>query len=129
MKAKRAPTRPADSLRAKARKLMAEQRSALFRALCKREGLPAPVEEFHFAKPERAWRMDFAWPDHGLVCLEVEGGAYTQGRHTRGSGFIEDMAKYNRATALGWRIFRVTPQELDTLSTVHMIRDALRSQT
>ncbi len=50
---------------------------------------------------------------------------WTQGRHARGAGMIEDMTKYNRATTLGWRVFRVTPTQLDTLATVHMIRDAL----
>jgi hypothetical protein len=124
MRAAKAPKRPVESLRAAARKMMAEQRNSLFRALCKREGLPAPVEEYAFAKPERAWRFDFCWVEQ-RVALEVEGGVWTQGRHSRGTGMIEDMAKYNRGAAMGWRIFRVVPQQLDTLATVHMMRDAL----
>lgn len=103
---------------------MAKQRSVVFRALLKREGLPAPVEEYHFAKPERAWRFDYAWLD-AKIALEVEGGAWSRGRHTRGAGFIEDMAKYNRANLLGWRVFRCVPGELDTFATVHLIRQAL----
>ncbi len=118
------PANPAASLRARARKLIAAQRDKQFRALCDREGVPSPVAEFHFAKPERAWRFDYCWPD-AKVALECEGGVWTQGRHARGAGMIEDMTKYNRATTLGWRVFRVTPSQLDTTDTVRMIRQAL----
>jgi hypothetical protein len=53
------------------------------------------------------WRFDFAIP--GLfIAFEVEGGTFTNGRHTRGVGFEEDCEKYNAATLLGWRVYRVT---------------------
>lgn len=61
--------------------------------------------------PTRKWRADLAFVD-AKVLLEVEGGAFTQGRHTRGKGFIEDMEKYNYATASGFKIIRVTPDDL-----------------
>lgn len=69
--------------------------------------LPAPVREFRFAAPDRQWRFDFAWPDRGLA-LEVEGGTFTAGRHTRGPGMAEDARKYNEAALRGWRVCRVT---------------------
>lgn len=106
-----------------ARELIDEQRTALFRALCRRERLPAPTTEYEFHH-ERKWRFDFAWPAH-RVALEVEGGIWTEGRHTRGSGFLKDMEKYNEAARLGWRVMRCTPATLDTLSTVHLIADAI----
>jgi hypothetical protein len=46
-----------------------------------------------------------------MIAIEIEGGIYTNGRHTRGKGFANDMEKYNEATAMGWHIFRVTPKE------------------
>lgn len=46
-----------------------------------------------------------------MIAIEVEGGAFTRGRHTRGAGFIGDMEKYNAATSMGWRVFRVTPSQ------------------
>ncbi|NIP25770.1 MAG: hypothetical protein GWN94_02580, partial [Phycisphaerae bacterium] len=49
------------------------------------------------------WRFDFAYKTE-RVAVEVEGGVYTQGRHTRGEGFEEDCEKYNQATLLGWRV-------------------------
>jgi hypothetical protein len=72
-------------------------------------GLPAPEREHLFARP-RLWRFDFAWPAL-LLAVEVEGGVWTRGRHTRGQGFIDDMEKYNRAAVLGWSVLRVTPQQ------------------
>jgi very-short-patch-repair endonuclease len=68
------------------------------------ESLPTPVREYVFAKP-RGWRFDFAWPTQRLA-VEIEGGVWTQGRHTRGAGFVADMEKYNAATLLGWRVLR-----------------------
>ena len=95
----------------------------LFLALLKRAKLPAPVAELRFAPPRR-WRFDYAWPVYNLA-LEVEGGVWTRGRHTRGKGAIADMEKYNAAVIAGWRLLRVTPDQLHTLETVTMIRDVI----
>jgi hypothetical protein len=64
--------------------------------------------KFH---PTRKWRFDYAFP-HAMVALEIEGGSWINGRHNRGTGFLRDMEKYNEAGLLGWRIFRVTPQQV-----------------
>lgn len=96
---------------------------AVFFALLKRAKLPRPVPEYVFAKP-RKWRLDYAWPAE-RVALEVEGGVWTRGRHTRPTGFLRDMEKYNRLACLGWRLLRVTPQHLATLETIDMLREAL----
>lgn len=117
------------------------QEHGLFFSLLRRDGLPLPVTEWAFAKDiGRRWRFDFAWPDeweshgeyagnmHGpLVALEVEGGAWTRGRHTRGSGFVKDLEKYNEASCRGWRLIRVTPSQLCTLETIHLIKRALNA--
>lgn len=88
------------------------QHSRLLPAVCVAAGLPEPVCEFAFLSP-RKWRFDYAWPDFS-VALEVEGGAFTLGRHTRGAGFMKDMEKYNEAALAGWRVLRVTPSQLLT---------------
>jgi very-short-patch-repair endonuclease len=72
--------------------------------------LPSPVRELRFAAP-RLFRFDFAWPALGIA-LEAEGGIWSQGRHSRGSGFVADVEKYNLAAQLGWRVFRVTEREV-----------------
>lgn len=83
-------------------------------------GIASPELEFRF-DPTRRWRFDFAWPER-KVALEVEGGAWTGGRHTRGKGFLADIEKYNRAACLGWVLLRCTPGTLMTRETVDLIR-------
>jgi very-short-patch-repair endonuclease len=97
----------------------------LFRPLLRREGIPQPVSEFRF-HPVRRFRFDFAWPDK-LVALEVDGGLWLRGggRHNRASGFIQDTVKTNLAASLGWRVLRVTPQQLCDLQTIALIRETL----
>ena len=57
------------------------------------------------------WRFDYAWPTRKLA-LEVDGGLFTQGRHTRGSGRLGDMEKLSEAAILGWRVLYVSPAQL-----------------
>lgn len=78
------------------------------------------VKEYRF-HPDRKWRFDYAIPDH-KVALEVEGGVWTGGRHTSSVGFINDIEKYNTATALGWRVVRTIPKELYTSKTLDLIK-------
>lgn len=80
-----------------------------FELHCKAFGLPPMVAEHQF-HPIRKWRFDYAFLDH-LVAVEIEGGAWKNGRHTRGSGFEKDREKYNEAAKSGWRIFRFSPDE------------------
>jgi len=91
--------------------------------LLRNEGVPLPVREFMF-HPSRKWRLDFAWPDAKLA-LEVEGGAWINGRHNRASGWIKDVEKYNALAVAGWRLLRCTPKQLHTDATAQMIRRAL----
>ncbi len=68
-----------------------------------------PVAEYRFAPPRR-WRFDWGWPDL-KIAAEQEGAVWAQGRHTRGSGFIKDMEKYNHAAKLGYLVFRFQPKD------------------
>lgn len=67
-------------------------------------GLPSPVREHVFAAP-RKFRFDFAYPDL-RIAVEIEGGVFVGGRHTRGKGFEVDLQKYNIAQLLGWSVLR-----------------------
>ena len=91
--------------------------------LLEASGIPAPVREHKFLAG-RGWRFDFAWPER-KVAVEIEGGVWSKGRHTRGSGYINDMDKYNWATLEGWKLLRFLPDQLDKTSPILMLRDAL----
>ena len=94
-----------------------------FQKNCIREKLPVPIKEFKFC-PTRRWRLDYAWPKH-RVALEVEGGIWTRGRHTRGSGFARDMEKYNELACIGWRLLRCTPNDLSCEELIEAVRRVL----
>ena len=89
-------------------------------------GAPEPEREYAFALEAmgRRWRFDFAWPDK-MVAAEVEGGVWSRGRHTRGSGFVADCEKYNAATLLGWRVLRIPTPMVDDWSGAEMVREML----
>lgn len=70
-----------------------------------------PVEaEYRFDKARR-WRFDRCHP-RTLTAIELDGGTFTQGRHSRGMGYSADCEKLNAATAQGWRVFRLTSDML-----------------
>ncbi len=68
------------------------------------------IAEHRFYGPRR-WRFDFANPDKKLA-VEIEGGIFSRGRHTRGAGYLKDLEKYNRAAILGWAVLRYAPWQL-----------------
>ena len=45
--------------------------------------------------------------------VEIQGGIYSKGWHTRGSGFEADCEKRCLATYLGWRVFELTRRMLE----------------
>ena len=102
---------------------MKPRATGLFPKLCVAQGLPAPVAEYTFHET-RKWRFDWAWPDN-RVALEVEGGIWTGGRHSRGAGMLKDIEKYNAAALAGWRVLRVTPTTLTSPATFAMLKEAL----
>lgn len=69
------------------------------------------VREYRF-HPVRRWRFDFALAEYKLA-VEVEGGTYARGRHTRGGGYAEDCIKYAEAVCLGWRVLRFTTDQVE----------------
>lgn len=83
--------------------------------------LAAQLEQDHIAferefrfHPERRWRSDFmvgpnmAWPVRGRYLIEIDGGAWTQGRHVRGKGFEADRRRWSSPIAGATRSTRGT---------------------
>jgi very-short-patch-repair endonuclease len=94
-----------------------------FETLCRQLGWPEPVREFQFVE-NRKWRADFAWPSL-MVLVEIEGAAWTQGRHTRGGGFEADLVKANEAQLLGYRVFRFSTEQVIDGTAASVIGRAL----
>ena len=86
-------------------------------------GAPEPVREWKF-HPIRKWRFDLSWPER-LIAVEVEGGVYIQGRHTRGAGVEADCDKYNAATRIGWKVYRYTAKKIKSGEAAQEILEAL----
>ena len=67
-------------------------------------------QEFEF-HPKRKWRADFHLIGKKIL-IEVEGGIWSGGRHTRGKGYLGDMEKYNAATMLGYQVIRFSTEQV-----------------
>lgn len=79
---------------------------------------------------QRKWRADYCHLATRTI-IELEGGVYSKGRHTRGKGFVADCEKYNAAAALGYTVFRlatgmVTPKHVGQI--IEYIRQAEKEQ-
>lgn len=115
-------------------------------AYFKEMGLPVPELEFKF-HPTRKWRFDFAWPDarsysncfieeqdgpvaEYLTCkplaMEVQGGIFVAGRHSRGAALLKEWEKLNAAAEMGYRIIYCQPADLCTQATVDLIKRCLQ---
>ena len=94
----------------------------VFTRLCQAELHTECLKEYRFYKP-RMWRFDYALPAH-KIAIEVEGGVWTRGRHTRPVGFLNDITKYNTAALCGWRLFRTTPDKLLSTSFIGLLKAA-----
>ena len=86
-------------------------------------GIPTPEKELQF-HPVRKWRFDRAWPDH-KVAVEIHGGIWTGGRHTRGRGFLNDREKMNTAQLMGWTVLEVCDKQIEDESAFAWVREAL----
>lgn len=89
-------------------------------------GLPTPTREYLF-HPVRRWRFDLAWPAI-KVAVEIEGGTWINGGHTRALGYQKDCTKYNAAAELGWVVLRYTPAMLSKYTTVKQISKVVNAK-
>lgn len=81
-------------------------------------------QEYKF-HAERNWRADFLISGTKIL-IEVEGGIWSGGRHTRGKGFIADMEKYNAAAILGFKVLRFDTQQVKSGLAIKQIENLVR---
>lgn len=115
--------RQAAQARAARNKAIEDNSRAAIITRCHQLGLPEPVAEYQFSPPRR-WRFDLAWPEQ-MLALEFEGGIHTGGRHTTGAGYERDLEKYNRAVLMGFRVLRVTHQQVADDTAIQLVAAVL----
>ena len=102
----------------------------LLEAQLQQAGIPFE-REYRFAPPRR-WRADFQIGcKHTMgrdILVEIDGGGYVGGRHSRGAGIERDCEKTSAAAILGYRVIRVTPKHVEDGRALEWIRAALGLQ-
>ena len=91
-----------------------------------------PFEREYAFVPGRKFRADFlvwdvpgpGWATH-RVLVEVDGGAWISGRHTRGSGFEKDAEKASLAAINGYRVIKCVPSQVEDGTCLAWIEQAL----
>lgn len=75
------------------------------------DALPPLAECFVDPYRNRNWRFDLCWPEYKLA-IELQGGTWVRGRHSRGGGQTSDYEKHNFAVLNDWRILYFTSDML-----------------
>jgi len=87
------------------------------------EYLPTPVKEYKFHET-RGWRFDLAWVEE-KVAVELQGGNYKNGRHTRAVPLHGEYDKLNAAALGGWAVLLFDTKHLrdpyDCLELVYQL--------
>lgn len=91
------------------------------RALGLTDGMRTQVA-FH---PTRKWRFDFCWAAN-MLAMEVDGGTWVGGAHSRGSGQEKDCEKLAAAVILGYRVMRATTNQVKDGTAALWLEAALR---
>jgi very-short-patch-repair endonuclease len=118
-----APRGTTDAARA-IRKAERERHETALATVLHQAGLPEPERQFRYAD-DRKWTADFCYPAARLL-IEVQGGVWSGGRHTRGAGYERDRVKYFEAQLRGWRVIEVTPVMIADGRALSLIERALK---
>ena len=76
----------------------------------------------------RDFRFDLAFPAERLA-VDIQGGGWIAGHHSRGAGMEDDCEKISGAVALGWRVLLVTPKQVKNGRALGWIMRALGLET
>jgi very-short-patch-repair endonuclease len=83
-----------------------------------------PYVKEHRFHQDRKWRFDYAFPTL-MVAVEIDGGTWISGRHSRGIGYRGDCEKMAEAAILGWRVLRFTSDMVKDGTAVRLLGRAL----
>lgn len=94
---------------------------------CIQVGLPEPVREFYF-HPTRKWRYDLAFLGGFRLLIDVQGGTWVQGHHSRGTGYRNDCIKMAEAVLAGYRVLWLTSDMISDDTAIDLIERALKGR-
>lgn len=85
-------------------------------------GGPPLLREYRF-HPVRKWRLDFAHVE-AKIGFEIQGGLYkAESGHRSREGVKRDYEKSNAAQELGWKVFSVTSEAVNSPAQIeHLIK-------
>jgi hypothetical protein len=84
------------------------------------------IEEF-CPIPNRKFRADFFLKKYNVL-IEIEGGIWNQGRHTRGFGYANDVRKYNDFILAGYKLIRFTSDDFMAITKYeYYIKDYIKT--
>ena len=91
-------------------------------------GLTGYVREYQ-AIPGRRFRFDFAFiqPEHRLL-IEINGGTYSKGGHSTGTGINRDYEKNNLAVLNGWRVLSFDTKQVKSGAALEVVEKFLRGE-
>ena len=111
------PKRGSKRLKLKGEKIQSEGEVILATAL---KTLKIEFEQEFKFHPTRKWRADFHLKGKEIL-VEVEGGIWSNGRHTRGKGYLGDLEKYNEATMMGYQVIRFSTEQVKSGKAIEQI--------
>ena len=89
-------------------------------------GLTGYVREYQ-AIPGRRFRFDFAWRKERLL-VEINGGTYSKGAHSTGTGINRDYEKGNLAVLNGWRVLSFDTKMVKSGAALEVVEKFLRGE-
>lgn len=104
-----------------------ERLERLLIAQCKQAEMPTPSHQFrglYHIPGLKNKPFDLAWPEAKLL-IEINGGEWSQGRHARGQGMIDDYNKWNTATLEGWKVLLFTGTQVKDETAITVVTRAL----
>ena len=89
-------------------------------------GLTGYVREYQ-AIPGRRFRFDFAWRKERLL-VEINGGTYSKGAHSTGTGIARDYEKLRLGQACGWTVYPFDTKEVKNGDAIAAVEKFLRGE-
>ena len=103
---------------------MSSQLENLFAFQLDAAGLTQYVRGYQ-AIPGRKFRFDFAFLREWLL-VEINGGTYSKGAHSTGTGIARDYEKFRLGQACGWEVYPFDTKEVKNGAALAAVEKYLR---